>query len=132
VHKSFKAVGMAACLWAVFVMSGAHWLALQSFAWARMTIEFSQYDSLGTAISKTFSGKHPCKLCLQAQRGVQREGQQTTKAPWLNTEELPEAIWQVRCLTAPPAPTTAMPDQSFAPEFCSDYTESPPTPPPRA
>jgi hypothetical protein len=132
VHKSFKAIGLAACLWAVFVISGGHWLVLQSFAWARMTMEFSQNASLGTAIAKTFSGKHPCKLCLEVQQGLQHERQQSDKSPWVNPEKLPEAIWEVRCLTAPPAPTTPMAKPCFAPEFCSAFADSPPTPPPRA
>ena len=132
VHKTLRIAGLAACLWAVFVMSGGHWLALQSFAWVRMTVEFSQQATLGTAISKTFSGKHPCRLCLKVQQGIQHERQQTDKMPWLNAEKMPEAIWQVRCLTVPPAPTAAMLEQCFAPEFCSDFTEPPPSPPPRA
>ncbi len=131
-QKSLKIVGLATCLWAVFVMSGGHWLALQSFAWARMTMEFSQQTTLGAAISKTFSGKHPCRLCVKVQQGMQNERQETKKMPWLQTEKLPEAIWQLQCLTVPPAPTAVMPDQGFAPAFCSDFTESPPTPPPRA
>jgi len=113
-------------------MSGGHWLALQSFAWVRMTVEFSQQATLGTAISKTFSGKHPCRLCLKVQQGIQHEREQPKKMPWLQTEKMPEAIWQVRCLTVPPAPTAAMLEQCFAPEFCSDFTEPPPSPPPRA
>jgi hypothetical protein len=132
VHKSFKIAGLAACLWAVIAMSGGHWLALQSFAWVRMTMEFSRQATLGTAISMTFSGKHPCRLCLKVQQGVQREQQQSKKMPWLQTEKMPEALWQVRCLTVPPAPTAAGLHQCIAPEFSSDFSESPPTPPPRA
>jgi len=113
-------------------MSGGHWLALQSFAWVRMTVEFSQQSTLATAITTTFSGKYPCKLCLEVQQGIQHEQEQTKKMPWLETVKMPEAIWEVRHLTVPPAPTKAMPDQRFAPEFCFDFTESPPTPPPRA
>jgi hypothetical protein len=66
------------------------------------------------------------------QQGIQHERQQTDKMPWLNAEKMPEAIWEVRCLTVPPAPTAAMLEQCFAPEFCSDFTEPPPSPPPRA
>ncbi len=131
-HKSFKVVGLAACLWAVFVMSGGHWVVLQSFAWARMTVEFSRQTTLGTAIAMTFSGKYPCPLCLKVQQGMNQEQQQNKKMPWLETEKVPEAIWQVRCLSAPPPPTAAMPQLCFALPFWSDFTESPPTPPPRA
>ena len=112
-------------------MSGGHWLALQSYAWACMTVEFSRQATLGAAIAKTFSGKHPCRLCLKVQQGMNHERQQTNKMPWTETQRLPEAIWQLRCLTAPPAPTAALPDERFALPFWSDFTESPPTPPPR-
>jgi hypothetical protein len=132
VQKSLKAIGLVACLWAVFAMSGGHWLALQSFAWASMTVEFSRQTTLGTAIAKTFSGKHPCRLCLKVQEGMNQERQQSKRTPWIETEKLPEAIWQVRCLTTPPAPIAAVPAQCFALQFWSDFTESPPTPPPRA
>jgi hypothetical protein len=132
VHKSIKAIGLAACLWAVFAMSGGQWVALQAFAWVRMTIQFSQQASLGTAISKTFSGKYPCPLCVKAQQGVNQNQQQPKKMPWLETERLPEALWEVRCLTAPPAPVAPMWDSCFALAYWSDLTEAPPTPPPRA
>jgi hypothetical protein len=113
-------------------MSGGYWIALQAFAWARMTMEFSQYEKLGTALAKTLSGKHPCKLCLEVQQGMQHERQQSNKMPWVNAEKLPEAIWQVRCLTVPPVPITPMLELCFPPAFCSDFIDSPPTPPPRA
>ena len=131
-HKSFKAVGLAACLWAVFAISGGQWVALQAFAWVRMTMEFSQHGTLSSAISKTFSGKYPCQYCIKAQQGVQHDQQQPKKMPWLETERLPEAMWEVRCLTAPPPPTSSTLDQSFGLASWSDFAEPPPTPPPRA
>ena len=87
VDKTFKAVGLAACLWAVFVMSGGHWVALQSIAWGRMLAHFSQQDSLGAAIAKTFSGKYPCSLCLKVRDGAQQEKQHEDKLPWIKTEK---------------------------------------------
>ena len=131
-HKSFKVIGLAACLWAVLAMSGGQWVALQALAWVRITMEFSQQATLGTAIAKTFSGKYPCPLCMRVQAGVRHEQQQTQKIPWLKTEKLPEVVWQLRCLIAPPAPTVHAPDAVFASDFCFAFAESPPTPPPRA
>jgi hypothetical protein len=113
-------------------MSGGHWVVLQSVAWVRMTVEFSRQATLSTALAKTFSGKYPCRLCLKVQQGMNHEQQQSRKTPWLETERLPEGIWQVRCLTAPPAPTVATPQPCFALDFWFDFSESPPTPPPRA
>ena len=78
-------MGFVACLVAVVVMSGAHWFALQSIAWGRMIADFSRQDSLGTAISKTFSGKHPCSMCLQIRKGWHEERQREEKLPWIKT-----------------------------------------------
>ena len=64
-NRALKMAGFAACLVAVLAMCGGHWLVLQSVAWGRMIADFSQEDSIGTAIAKTFSGKHPCSMCLQ-------------------------------------------------------------------
>ena len=132
VDKTFKAVGLAACLWAVFVMSGGHWVALQSIAWGRMLAHFSQQDSLGAAIAKTFSGKYPCSLCLKVRDGAQQEKQHEDKLPWIKTEKLPEAVWQLSCVTAPRVPTAAHVEQPFVPMLHANFIDSPPTPPPRA
>ncbi len=112
-------------------MSSGHWLALQSFAWVRMTIQFSEHDSLGHALVKTFSGRHPCQLCLTVQNGFQQEKQQEQKLPWLQTERLPEVVWELRCLTAPPVPTAAREQSRIIQEFYTGFLDSPPTPPPR-
>jgi hypothetical protein len=42
---------------------GGHWAFLQVVAWTGMAVSYSQTDCLGTALIKTFDGKHPCKLC---------------------------------------------------------------------
>jgi hypothetical protein len=129
--KAFRMAGFAGCLVAVMAMCGGHWLALQSVAWGRMMVAFSQQDSLGTAIAKTLSGKHPCSLCLKIRKGWHQERQQQEEQPWLKTEKLPEAVWQWRCLTAPPAPAAPHHEQPIVPVLHSDFIESPPAPPPR-
>jgi hypothetical protein len=113
-------------------MCGGHWLALQSVAWGRMIADFSHRDSIGTAIAKTFSGKHPCSLCLKISKGWHEERQREEKLPWLKTEKMPEAVWQLRCATAPPVPSAPRHDQPFVPTLRADFIASPPTPPPRA
>ncbi len=113
-------------------MSGGQWVGLQLIAWARMTMQFSQHATLGTALSKTFSGKYPCRWCVKAQQGVHHEQNHAKKMPWVETERLPEAAWELRSLTAPPAPTATLWKSYFALASWSDFTETPPTPPPRA
>jgi hypothetical protein len=48
---------------------GGHWAVLQSVAWVRMAVRFSEQAPLGQALRMTFDGKHPCKLCKAVQEG---------------------------------------------------------------
>jgi hypothetical protein len=115
---------------AVLAMSGGHWFALQTVAWGRMIADFSREDSLRAAVAKTFSGKHPCPMCLKIRKGWHQEKQQE-KEPWLKTEKMPEAVWQFRRVNVPCAPTAPRQEQAFVPILHTDYIDSPPTPPPR-
>ena len=130
-NKTFRMAGFVACFVAVLAMCGGHWLALQSVAWGRMIVIFSQQDSLGTAITKTFSGKYPCSLCLKVRSGLHQDKERQDKLPWLKTEKLPEAVWQLSCVTAPRVPTAPRHDQPFVPTLHADFIDSPPAPPPR-
>jgi hypothetical protein len=131
VKRVFKTTGFLACLTAVVAMLGGHWLALQSVAWGRMIADFSRQDSFGTALSKTFSGKHPCALCLKIRNGWHEQEQREEKLPWVKTEKMPEALWALRCAAIPAAPTAALHEQPFVPGQYSDFIDSPPFPPPR-
>ncbi len=117
---------------AILALSGAQWMALQSYAWVRMTVRFSQKDTLGKALVKTFSGRYPCALCLKVQKGIQEEQQKEQKTPGLNWEKLPEVVWELRCLTAPPVPVQPTRETPLASCFFIEFLDSPPTPPPRA
>lgn len=46
---------------------GLHWCFLQSVAWAGMIVSYSRDATFAEAISKTFDGLHPCKLCKLVQ-----------------------------------------------------------------
>lgn len=128
----FKVAGFTACLAAVLAMTGGHWLTLQSVAWGRMIADFSRQDSLGTAISKTFSGKYPCALCLKVRRGWQQDKQREERAPWIRTDRMPEPFWEPASVTLPAAPTVVLYERAFVPGHSSVFVDSPPTPPPRA
>jgi hypothetical protein len=52
---------------------GAQWPILQSVAWMRMLVSYSKAGGLETAITKTFDGKHPCKLCKLVSEGKKAE-----------------------------------------------------------
>jgi hypothetical protein len=96
-----------------------------------MIAEFSRQDSVGTAITKTFSGEYPCSLCLKIRHELHQEQERQAKLPGLKTEELPEAAWQLRFATAPGAPTKPRHEQPFVPTLHADFIDSPPAPPPR-
>ena len=53
---------------------GAHVAVLQTFAWAKMAVQFAQHDSLSASLQKTFDGKHPCKMCLKLKKSDQPDG----------------------------------------------------------
>jgi hypothetical protein len=59
----------------IFVMGG-HWIILQSIAWVSMAAEYSRDMSLPQAITKTFSGKDPCKICKLVAEGKKTEKKQ--------------------------------------------------------
>ena len=63
-------------VFALIVTIGGHWAFLQSVAWVGMAINFSQSDSLGLALQKTFDGQHPCKLCKIVKAGKASEKKQ--------------------------------------------------------
>ncbi len=113
-------------------MTGGHWLALQSFAWLRMAVEYSQEDGLRAGLWKTFSGRYPCSMCVKVQQGWHHQQQQEKERPWLQNDTVTEAVWEWRALTAPPAPMFGAGEGGFASVFYFEFTDSPPTPPPRA
>jgi hypothetical protein len=101
-NKALKMAGFAACLVAVLAMC-----------------------------AKTFSGKHPCSMCLKIRKGMQEDKQREEKLPWIKTEKMPEPLWELRCVTVPAAPTVARCERPFVPVLHTDFIDSPPSPPPR-
>jgi hypothetical protein len=57
---------------------GLHWALLQTVAWTGMIASYSQKSSLTEAISRTFDGLHPCKLCKVVEQGraAEKESEQ--------------------------------------------------------
>jgi hypothetical protein len=53
--------------------TGAHWVMLQSVAWATMLADNARTESIQAALVKTFDGKHPCPICKQIAQGRQSE-----------------------------------------------------------
>lgn len=129
--RLFNTAGVAASLLALFCLLGGHWIALQSVAWTGMLAGFATNHSWSVAITKTFDGNHPCKLCSGIQDGRQKEEQERREVPWMQLQKSPELICVIRQTTIPLAPMTVVTVSGFVTRHHQDFVESPPTPPPR-
>lgn len=69
-----RRLAMLLCSLAVFQVLGGPLAALQTIAWGRMVIAYSQDAGVGAGIVKTFDGQHMCSLCEAIAK--KREGQQ--------------------------------------------------------
>lgn len=82
---------------------GGHWALLQTAAWAGMMVSYAQEGTIAEALSKTFDGEHPCKLCKIVKRGQQDQEEQDTTPP----EKLKKAELFSECIAtrlfAPPS-----------------------------
>lgn len=50
--------------------SGAHWLLLQGGAWIGMLAARSGRGTVARAVTTTFDGVHPCRVCRLVKRGA--------------------------------------------------------------
>src|ERR1051325_9194225 len=66
-------LGQVLMLLVLFAASGGHWMVLQSLAWTRMLVSYSQRGQFAEAVTKTFDGRHPCALCKKIERGKSNE-----------------------------------------------------------
>ncbi len=55
---------------------GLHWALLQTVAWTGMLVSYSRDASFTEAVSKTFDGQHPCKMCKVIKTARAEEKQQ--------------------------------------------------------
>ena len=58
---------------ALIAAVGGHWAVLQTVAWSNMLADNLQTGSFTEALTKTFDGKHPCKLCNAISSGKKSE-----------------------------------------------------------
>jgi hypothetical protein len=104
---------------------GLHWAFLQVVAWTGMVISYSQDRPVVAAVSDTFDGQHPCKLCKQIAKGKRSQKKSEfqfesgkvkfSNAPAAFVFSTPPLLWQV-----------AVGDES-----ADLLTQTPPVPPPR-
>jgi hypothetical protein len=121
-----RQIGRIATIVALCCAIGLHWVALQSFAWATMIIDYSKRGPLCQAIAQTFDGAHPCSLCHVVSNGKNSEKKQDLRSAVPKIDmicaSLPASILR------PFVPFEYAADNSFSFEF----RHSPPVPPPRS
>lgn len=73
-RAALRVLALSASLAALLVIGGGHWAVLQTAAWARMIVAYTQdCGSLRQGVAETFDGVHPCELCRQISAGIQKE-----------------------------------------------------------
>jgi hypothetical protein len=121
----FKRAAKIVVVFAVALSLGLHWALLQSVAWTGMLVTYAQQTSLRDALTKTFDGKNPCRLCKLVQAGQQAEHDKASLLPLVKIESMACAVAFV---LAPPV-SAGVP---LPPDFAASLrAESPPSPPPR-
>lgn len=107
---------------------GLHWTLLQTVAWTGMLISYSRDASLSEAVSKTFDGQHPCKMCKvikQARAEEKQQQKQETKSDSKIKLALPEIAFSL----ISPASEAELPSVD---QWATARSYEPPKPRPRA
>lgn len=127
----WKKVGSVLALMAVLTLSGAHWAVLQSVAWSRMLIDYSEEFGIQEGVSRTFDGEHPCPMCCSIQKSVAKE----TAPPSSSLERAAPSVRILTVLQSCPAelPRTGLGQHAMqdALSWAPCMLEKPPVPPPR-
>jgi hypothetical protein len=121
----FARGGKILVVMALVLMTGAHWVALQTVAWTTMLAENLCHDSVAESVSKTFDGEHPCCLCKAIAAAKKSEKKSEAVSPTLKIEFLPAP--ENFTLIAP-EPVSAFSLVGF---FAGSFFSKPPLPPPR-
>lgn len=129
-HRLLRLTGALAGLLAMSMLFGGHWMVLQSVAWGRMLVDYSRGGSVAEAVSKTFSGQHPCSMCLKIQEGRQQEQEDQNNRPMLPWEKMPELFVDDTPVLIPVAPLATLawvvPGLSMKPQFIFALPKPPP------
>jgi hypothetical protein len=111
---------------ALVATTGFHWALLQTAAWTAMLADHLHTQSFSEAVTQTFDGRHPCKLCL-AIAAAKKAGKKSEAVAANFKMEFPP-LTENFVLIAPPFRS------NFAPVYPAAGLGShrPPVPPPRA
>lgn len=122
----FVRLGNCLLIVALITATGGHWAALQTIAWTNMLAENLRTASLEEALTKTFDGKNPCKLCKSIDEGKRAE----------RKSEVPPDLKKLEFVNERPDIVLTSPRQFWS-QFEASLTLSslahkPPVPPPRS
>ena len=105
---------------------GGHWAILQGVAWAQMFVRYSHDATWERALTSTFGGKRPCRLCKLVREGRAKE----RKQEMLKIEAKLEFTFVASAaLPLPPRPHRQLIAND---EIAQARLVEPPTPPPRS
>ena len=96
-----------------------------------MVADFSQRESFGIALKKTFSGEYPCAMCLKIREGRQQEQKQEQQELSFKENKLSELFWKPSKVELPDRIVLISLFPISGDAVYSGFIDSPPTPPPR-
>jgi len=105
---------------------GLHWAFLQAVAWTGMVISYSQDRPVTEAVSDTFDGNHPCKLCKEIATDKRTEKKSQYK---FESSKVKFAYKRAAYLHSMPAFLWEAPALEPSGNL---LTQAPPSPPPRS
>jgi hypothetical protein len=124
----YRSLAKATVIAALMLVLSTQWALLQSVAWLGMLVSYSYQVGFSRAVTMTFDGKHPCRVCKVVNEGQARERQSPKGSPQSDPDVK---------LHLPPSSAVFVPP--FRPEASADLlffpgvrNEEPPTPPPRS
>jgi hypothetical protein len=84
-------LGKFLVVFALVLMTGAHWAALQTAAWTTMLADHLRTQNFSQAVSETFDGAHPCCLCKAIAAAKKAQKTSAAATPVLKMEFPPLA-----------------------------------------
>lgn len=121
-----KRIGHVLLIVALVTTIGGHWALLQTVAWTTMLADNLQRDSFTDAVSKTFDGEHPCKMCKDISAGKKAEKQSEFSSM---AKKLEFVSSPARYVFAGSENFYLLPDSGTG---ASERSHRPPVPPPRS
>jgi len=105
--------------------TGGHWAFLQTIAWTNMLAGNLKAVTIAEAVTKTFDGEHPCRLCKAISSGKKEE----------QRSELPFQIKKLEFVITSPGlvlqPAFEFPRIAEGHSSYPSQSRVPPVPPPR-